>query len=260
MYQQLINNIGVERCKNEFSCLDTTCRHGITFPIVGFDKPIYIIYDGKLCQAKIIRIDYHLPENTSKWYSEIERTYHLNVAGYGKVSCVYWSYNTPFSMFESVEDYYNGNELSRKESRIDLINVLQEMMEDVGKPFYTKVYKNTQYDIKYIDGLYQYGWDKKSLSVKQYYANIPATICYDGKSFCFKDGFKLKENRYATRNDAMNSTEVEIVTFDDDSDKTATKNDGNNIHVFGFGIVGKLNENDWNEVKEYLKSKSIDVF
>jgi len=221
------------------SDVEIDCRD-ITSPR-EFNKVMYLVYDGKLRQFKIKK-GLKFPFNWTKTINgqHITNILIIEVAGLGEfaVSAAFWGYTFNFVVYDSIEDFKQGNGRNLKREWLGNARTLEN-----------DVYGNIGIHSKKLSRWYWNGTNAKVQSLKQ---NISLFFTYD------KDGFNNNMftwyyGGYATKEECEENNAIQVEVF---SDSEAEEEKPTTIKIRISEIEVEIPKSKLGELEEYARTLS----
>ena len=214
--KDIISVIMVNELNNPLACVSSLkleTKYVYHLPSRMFDKTMYVVYNGKLCQFRIKK-EFIYPFTTTRTYRNglvhLANVYLIEVAGHGEMYVLANMYHYDFDMdiFESVEDFKAGKKINLPHSTIEV--------EDMNR-----IYNGLcTFDDSYHPNALRYTWNGTSAESYKFSNNVSLYIMYDGKNFTLpSEMYEQDYYGYATKEDCEKDNAIQVACFaDDDSD------------------------------------------
>lgn len=193
-------------------------KHNYTLPSIGWDKPVYINYEGGLRAMRLKRMDVevvnfpdgHTPVPSARWTME--------VAGLGEVVLLNGCLSFPIKMYLSPEDY-------EAECIADPCNCnygrLWNLYEWVAECFHLEpeelgtAYRKSVHDGSAI-AILRYRWT--GTMVESVPVEIPTTAYYDRTGWHFSEPCSLMSGTYPSVDECKRCSSLNVVEFGDEDE------------------------------------------
>lgn len=223
-----LNNV---KKKNHMDISGSLRLDGSTYRFCSseYNKPLYLVYDGKLRQFRLKKT-YIFPFNYT-YKCDVRRAVKkvevIDIAGVGEVAVIaqMWGYAFEFEMFESVEDFK-----VKKPYKMKYFTISRDTL------------RNLYYDIctitgDYIPNLYRYFWNGTSAEIVKFDTNLCLFFSYDRENGYsldkeFERFWKNYKPTYAQKEICEKDNSIEVVCFTDK--ETGNKKE----EVVEFDVLG----------------------
>ena len=203
-----------------------------------FGKVFYMVYEGTLRQFKILK-GYLFFGNEgcapSVRRSISDNMYLIEVAKVGRMF-VYGGYDAslPFTFYESVEDYKNGNPVEQNNPYLG-VDKVREIVQNV---FSCEVDEKWEFPRR---------WKWDGAVAQCYKVSLPLYLEYDGEGEFYAPIWFNSYDGYASKEECEEDNEIKVVTFDDEETFEEKKE-----KVVVLGIHLELTESDIKKLKNVV--------
>lgn len=212
-----------------------------------YNKPLYLVYDGKLRQFRLKKT-YIFPFNYT-YKCDVRRAVRkvevIDIAGVGEVAVIaqMWDYAFEFEMFESVEDFKAKNPYQMKHFTIS---------RDILRNLYFDICTITD---EYTPNLYRYFWNGTSAEIVKFDTNLCLFFSYDRENGYsldkeFERFWKNYKPTYAQKEICEKDNPIEVVYFADK--ETENKEEEEVVEFDVLGVKYTTTKEDIEKLRDFL--------
>lgn len=215
-----------------------------------YNKPLYLVYNGKLRQFRLKKT-YIFPFNyTYKCDAHgcvrcVKKVEVIDIAGVGEVAVIaqMWGYAFEFEMFESVKDFKTKNPYVMKHFTIN---------RDILRNLYSDICTITD---EYTANLYRYFWNGTSAEIVKFDTNLCLFFCYDRENGYsldkeFERFWKNYKPTYAQKEICEKENSIEVVCFSDE--ETDSKKEEEVVEFYVLGVKYTTTKEGIEKLRDFL--------